>query len=65
MPMSVSAAAVFRLSRVLKRCCCADGSLAAIGYDQMAASQLTGQPGNAPSISMLDWTNGEGSAWYW
>jgi len=41
------------------------GSLAAIGFDQMAASQLTGYPGNAPSISMLDWTNGEGTAWYW
>ena len=40
-------------------------SLAAIGYDQMAASQLTAQPGNAASIAMLDWTNGEGTAWYW
>ena len=31
----------------------------------MAASQLTAQPGNSASISMLDWTNGEGTAWYW
>ena len=31
----------------------------------MAASQLTAQPGNAASIAMLDWTNGEGTAWYW
>ena len=31
----------------------------------MAASQLTGYPGNAASISMLDWTNGQGNAWYW
>ena len=31
----------------------------------MAASQLTGYPGNAVSISMLDWKTGEGNAWYW
>ena len=41
------------------------GSLAAIGYDQIAGSQITAQPGNAASISMLDWTNGQGTAWYW
>ncbi len=40
-------------------------SLAEIGVDQIAASQLTGYPGNAPSISMLDWTNGDGTAWWW
>ena len=41
------------------------GELAALGLDGMAASQLTGYPGNAVSISMLDWTNGNGNAWYW
>jgi hypothetical protein len=40
-------------------------SLAALGVDAMAASQLTGYPGNAASISMLDWTNGLGNAWFW
>ena len=40
-------------------------SLAAIGVDAMAASQLTGYPGNAASISMLDWTTGQGNAWFW
>ena len=39
--------------------------LARMGVDAMAASQLTGYPGNAPSISMVDWTNGEGTAWFW
>ena len=41
------------------------GELAALGVDGMAASQLTGYPGNAASISMLDWTTGQGNAWYW
>ena len=39
--------------------------LADRGVYGMAASQLTGYPGNAASISMLDWTNGLGNAWYW
>ena len=37
------------------------GELAALGVDGMAASQLTGYPGNAVSISMLDWKTGEGN----
>ena len=39
--------------------------LADLGVYGMAASQLTGYPGNAASISMLDWTNGLGNAWFW
>ena len=39
--------------------------LADLGVYGMAASQLTGYPGNAASISMLDRTNGLGNAWYW
>merc|ERR1712039_1113215 len=30
-----------------------------------AASQLTGYPGNAASISMLDWTTGQADAFWW
>lgn len=41
------------------------GELAALGIDAIAGSQLTGYPGNAASIAMLDWTNGQGTAWYW
>jgi hypothetical protein len=37
--------------------------LAELGVYGMAASQLTGYPGNAASISMLDWNNGLGNAW--
>ena len=42
-------------------------SLAALGVDAIAASQLTGYevPENAPSISMLDWNTGHGTAWFW
>eukprot|EP00931_Biecheleriopsis_adriatica_P091242 TRINITY_DN65140_c0_g1_i1.p1 TRINITY_DN65140_c0_g1~~TRINITY_DN65140_c0_g1_i1.p1 ORF type:complete len:572 (+),score=69.34 TRINITY_DN65140_c0_g1_i1:76-1716(+) len=40
------------------------GELAALGVDAIAASQLTGYPGNAASISMLDWTNGQASAYF-
>ena len=42
-------------------------SLAALGVDAIAASQLTGYeiPENAPSISMLDWKTGHGTAWFW
>ena len=41
------------------------GALAEIGVDAIAASQLTAYPGNAAAISMLDWNNGLGNAWYW
>eukprot|EP00747_Dinoflagellata_sp_TGD_P028785 gnl/TRDRNA2_/TRDRNA2_133481_c0_seq1.p1 gnl/TRDRNA2_/TRDRNA2_133481_c0~~gnl/TRDRNA2_/TRDRNA2_133481_c0_seq1.p1 ORF type:complete len:565 (+),score=84.60 gnl/TRDRNA2_/TRDRNA2_133481_c0_seq1:150-1844(+) len=39
--------------------------LAALGVDAIAASQLTGYPGNAEPISMLDWTSGKGNPYYW
>jgi hypothetical protein len=41
------------------------GSLARLGVYGMAASQLTGYPHNAASISMLSWETGNFNAWGW
>lgn len=39
--------------------------LARLGIDVVGQSQLTGYPGQFPSVSMLDWRSGEPNARYW